>query len=135
MDITLSIQSIMMEKDLVLKSFYDRFLDRDPKIRDLFRDVDLDQQSVMLTSALKAVQLNYVANFPALWKWLVVIGKKHAAIGAPKELYPTFRDCLLETLTEYHGSDWDDGLEKQWREASEKAFKAMFEGYDTPEND
>jgi hemoglobin-like flavoprotein len=135
MDITTSMRALLEEDELILKRFYEKFLNQDPKVRDLFRDIDLDQQAVMLTTALQAVQLNYVANFPAMWKFLVVLGKKHAAIGAPKELYPKFRDCFLETLADYHGPDWDDGLESQWRAASEKAFKAMFEGYDTSEND
>jgi hypothetical protein len=45
------------------------------------------------------------------------------------ELFPRFRDALLVTLEQFHGSDWDAGLARQWKEAIEKATATMREGY------
>jgi len=42
-------------------------------------------------------------------------------------MFAPFRDSLLVTIGEFHGSDWDKGLEDQWREAIDEAIAVMLE--------
>jgi hypothetical protein len=37
---------------------------------------------------------------------------------------------MLDTLAEFHGSDWDEKLANQWRTAIDLATAKMFEGYE-----
>jgi hemoglobin-like flavoprotein len=60
---------------------------------------------------------------------LKVLGYRHAQRKIPVVHYPAFRDCLLETLCRFHGPDWSDDLEREWRVAIEAATAAMLQGY------
>lgn len=131
MDITLSVRSLMENEQTVIRSFYDRFISRSPEIARLFEGVDLDQQAEMLTSALLSVQLNYAHRLKAVRRYLRVLGKRHFGKNIPKEFYPDFRECILETLSEFHGKEWDDYLAREWHDALEIAFGVMFEAYDS----
>ncbi len=46
------------------------------------------------------------------------------------DLYSDWRDCMLETLQDFHGNDWTDSLEQQWTEAINLAVDRMLEGYE-----
>jgi hemoglobin-like flavoprotein len=135
MDISSSIRALFAHDELIIKRFYTRFFERDERVREMFRDVDMNRQAIMLTTALNVVELNYTGDLSATKKFLKMLGREHALMHAPKELYPIFCDCLLETLAEFHGSDWDVALEKQWRGAIERAFAVMFEAYDECEGE
>ena len=130
MDIIKSVRKLQSDEEMVIGRFYTRFLNRDPRINAMFGGVDLPQQSVMLTTALNIVELNYSAQSPVARESLRMLGKKHRAIGATPDLFPIFRDCLLETLAEYHGTDWDEELQRQWDESLQAALETMLEAYD-----
>ena len=130
MNIVESIRELQSDEELVIGRFYTRCLNRDPRINDLFRGVDLQRQSVMLTTALNTIELNYVGSSTVARTHLLMLGEQHQSLGVPKDVYPVFEDCLIETLAEYHGSDWDIELQQQWREALHRAFETLFEAYD-----
>ena len=130
MQIEESLQRILSQKELVIERFYQRFLERNTDVRKHFAAVNMKQQSVMLTMALMTVEGYFRYSYPAIEHYLKVLGHRHHEMGVKPELYPKFRDCLLETLAEFHGGGWDEALSDQWREAIDKATHTMLEGYE-----
>jgi hemoglobin-like flavoprotein len=86
----------------------------------------------MLTMALVTVEHHFAHSYPATEHYLHVLGHRHHQWGIPRSLFPAFGKCLLETLAEIHGADWEPQLETQWREAYERTAETMLEGYDKP---
>ena len=132
MDITQSIQQIMSREEVVTDLFYDIFLDRHPEVREFFIGVNLHHQATVLRMMLLVIEQHYQQATPAMRDYLKVVGHRHAERKIPVEHYPSFRDCLLETLARFHGVDWSDSLENQWRVAIEAATAAMLQGYSGP---
>jgi hemoglobin-like flavoprotein len=103
-------------------------LDRHPQVRTYFADVNLRAQAVMLTMALKLVEQHYVHHYPAMRNYLKILGRRHRErLKIPAENFAPFGDCLLVTIQEFHGSEWDPGLEDQWRAAIDEAIAVMLE--------
>jgi len=132
MKIEESVQEILSQKQAVVGLFYDEFLRRYPEVREFFSEVDLKHQAVMLTMALVLLENHYSHSYPATDHYLKVLGHRHYLWNVPPELYPKFRDCLLETLAQFHDNDWDDVLHSQWHAAIDKASQTMLEGYKQP---
>jgi hemoglobin-like flavoprotein len=128
-DIAESIQQILSREEVVTDLFYDIFLDRHPEVREYFIGVNLNHQAAVLRMMLLLVEHHYQQATPALRDWLKVLGYRHAQRRIPVKHYPAFRDCLLETLGRFHGRDWSEDLERQWRVAIEAATAAMLQGY------
>jgi len=132
MAIEQSIQRLLAEKSTIVRLFYDRFPAEHADVRDYFVDVDLEQQAVVLTMALVMVESYFSHAYPATRHYLKVLGHRHHERQIPPELYPKFCECLLKTLAEFHGNDWDTELSIEWRDALEMASKAMLDGYRRP---
>lgn len=132
MDISESIQQILTREEIVTDLFYDIFLDRHPEVRDYFVGVRLDHQAAVLRMSLLLVEHYYRQATPGLHQYLKILGQRHAEWQIPTELYPSFRDCLLETLRRFHGADWTDRLQEQWHAAINAATQAMLQGYAPP---
>lgn len=133
MNISESVAFILGRKDNAIQGFYDRFLEAYPQVGSYFTGIDLRRQSIMLTIALASVEAYYTGNYPALSHYLRVLGKRHLEnVNVRPEHYPLFRECLLATLEDIHGDQWDADLQRQWGEAIDKAIETMLEGYKTP---
>lgn len=132
MDIAESIHRILSREEIVTDLFYDIFLDRHPEVRDFFIGVNLNHQAAVLRMSLLLVEHHYRQATPGLQLYLRVLGHHHAERHVPESLYPKFRDCLLETLRRFHGTDWTDELQAQWHAAIDAATTVMLEGYSQP---
>lgn len=110
MQIGESIQQILGREEIVTDLFYDIFLDRHPEVRDYFIGVNLDHQAAVLRMSLLLVENFFRQPTHGLTQYLKILGHRHAERRIPAELYPSFRNCLLETLRRFHGRDWNDGL-------------------------
>lgn len=130
MNISESVQHIMSRHDLVTDLFYIKFLDGYPDVRKYFEGIDLDQQAVVLKMALPVIEQYHRHGYPAAEQYLKVLGHRHEIRGVPPELYADWRDCLLDTLEQFHGQDWNDSLENEWTEAINLATDVMCQGYD-----
>lgn len=130
MDIAISVQTILVFKEIVIRRFYDLFLNAHPDARPYFEGIDLEQQATKLTMALIFVEGFYSHSYPATEHYLQMLGRRHYSAGIPPELFGKFRDCLIETLAEVHGDEWDESLATQWQEAIDKATAAMLKGYE-----
>jgi hemoglobin-like flavoprotein len=124
-----SLTDPLSQKKPVFRAFYDRFLADVPEAARLFEGVDLKQQSLMLTMGLIVVEAHAKNDFASTQHYLHVLGDRHQEWGVPQELFWKFRDCLIETLAEWHDSDWSADLEDSWGKAIDRAIIAMLEGY------
>ncbi len=128
MDIQGSIGEILQRGEVVADLFYTTLLDRYPQVRAYFADVNIWPQAVLLTMALKLVEQHYVHHYSAMRSYLKILGHRHRErLKIPAEMFPPFGDCLLMTIQEFHGSEWDQGLEDQWRAAIDEAIAVMLE--------
>lgn len=129
MNISQSIHEILNRDEVVADLFYDIFLDHHAEVRPFFVDVDIRQQAVVLTMMLSVIEDFYRHSYPATARYLRLVGQRHKARGIPKELYPIFSQCLLETLKRFHGQKWNPQLSDEWQSGIDKASKVLLEGY------
>ena len=128
MHIQESVVKILQRGEVLADLFYTNLLDRHSQIRPHFEHVNLRRQAVLLTMTLKLVEQHYVHRYPAVRSYLKVLGQRHRdRFGIPAEMFPPFGDCLLLSLQQFHGSEWDQGLEDQWRAAIDEAVALMLE--------
>ncbi|HID23174.1 MAG TPA: hypothetical protein EYP14_12335 [Planctomycetaceae bacterium] len=130
MDINESVEAILSDKQVMCELFFRRFLEKHPEARQYFADADMTKQANFLTIALAIIEDHYEHEYRTTEHYLKVLGTRHRKWGIPVELYAPFRDCLLETMAEFHGDDWTEELAGQWRKAIDKATETMLEGYD-----
>ncbi len=130
MQISESIQQIVSHEGLVTDLFYIKYLDRYPELRKYFEGVEMQQQAVLLKMALTVIQQYYDHRFPAAEQYLLVLGSKHDRRGIPRQLYSDWRDCMLDTLEQFHGNRWSAELEDDWTQAIHLATEVMLRGYD-----
>lgn len=129
MKLEASLREVLEQKNLVLEKFYDRFLSEYPEAQLLFDGMDMKKQSLMLSAALIVSEAHSREDLPAVQHYLQVLGHQHREAGVPKEMFPAFRDCLIETISSCI-IGWNDELAEAWRDAIDKATGTMFEGYD-----
>lgn len=129
MDITESVQALLNSHERIVERFYERFLRQYPELRHHFETRDMAVQASIVTMGLVSVEAYYTNRFPATEHYLKVLGHRHFHNGVREEDFPRFRDVLLETLSDFHGHDWDDALHQAWREAFDLSVSVMLEGY------
>jgi hemoglobin-like flavoprotein len=131
MDIHESVHKVLADQQAVADLFYTRFLDNHPEIRRFFDGVDMKRQAVLLGMTLLLIEHHYVHRYPMSESYLQILGHRHQTRrGIPAWTYGPFRDCLLESLAQFHGAEWDEKLARQWTEAIDLASRAMLAGYD-----
>lgn len=109
--------------------FYDKFLTNCPAAAPFFAGLNLQVQAKVLVNSLQAVVACQLNQYPAAESYLTVLGNRHYRRNIPESLYPQFRDAMLATLAEFHGSEWDTELNDQWRAALDRASAVMLRGY------
>lgn len=133
MDIADSGQAILTGNSAVSRLFYEKYLGRYPEVGRFFAQTDMTHQAVMLRMALTMVEQYYSHRYEALEEYLRIVGFRHKRREIPPNLYDDWRDCMLDTLQEFHGDDWSDTLKQQWTEAVDLAVNRMLEGYELKE--
>ena len=129
MNIEESVQKILGSENLLSGNFYARFFQECPHLKKFFDGVDMDRQSSMLTSALVLVETTQTENGSGLSPFLRLLGRQHEQRGIAPADFQDWTDSMMRTLSEYHGDQWSDDLETQWRGAIESAVKTMLQGY------
>lgn len=131
MTLSESLYAILSDRDRLAAMFYQHYLGNVPAVRRHFQGTLLHGQAVLLTMALMVVEQNFIHHYPATAMYLRYLGSKHAQRGIPIEEFPGFREALLATLAEFHGSAWSEELAFEWRSALDAAIALMQEGYHT----
>jgi hemoglobin-like flavoprotein len=129
MDIQQSLARILEGKEPLADLFYMHFFEEYPEVKPFFARVNMKRQAVLLTVALQLSVQYYEHAFPAIAKYLQILGEKHQDWGIPREHYPKFRAAMLATLGRFHGKDWSAGLAQDWKDAIDLASAKMLEGY------
>jgi hemoglobin-like flavoprotein len=105
--------------------FYEQLFDGFPELKDLFAGVNMQHQAAMLTMALQVVVQHYRKPRPSCSEYLAVLGHRHHERGVSRNEYEKFEHTLLISLAEFHGNDWHEGLDEQWRIAFGQAVDLM----------
>ena len=129
MNIEQSMSRILDSQQSLGDAFYDVFLNRHPEVQQYFADTNMKRQAALLTTALILIERYQASPNPAVEQYLQYLGTKHHERNIPRELYPNWRDAMLDTLAKFHGDDWDEELAGAWTGAIDHASELMFEGY------
>ena len=129
MDIHQSIDEVLDSEDILGQLFYEIFLTRYPDLQQYFAGVNMQHQAVVLAMALLMIEQYDTYRYPAIAKYLRELGVRHQRRQIPPELFPRFRDALVEALAQHHGEAWNAPLDQQWRRAIDGATAVMLEGY------
>lgn len=129
MDIHQSIDEILESHEVLGEVFYRIFWQRCPEVQKYFAGVDMQRQAGVLSVALLLVEQFDTYGYPAVARYLRDLGRRHQQRRIPPALYLAFRDALLAALAEHHGADWSEQLERQWRQAIDRAASVMQTGY------
>lgn len=124
-----SLHLLLAREQVVTDLFYIKYLGRYPELEDHFVGVDMDHQAVLLRMALSVIHQYHEHRYPAAEQYLLVLGYKHSRRRIPRDLYPAWRDCMLDTLEQVLGDNWSEDLEQQWAEAIEAAIAVIERGY------
>lgn len=111
-----SFELVVGREPELTRRFYDRLFATYPLVRPLFSRKSRDQQERMLREALVAV-MEHLEDAPWLERNLAALGAKHVEYGVTEEMYDWVGECLLATLAEAAGDDWNDELAEAWTEA------------------
>jgi len=130
MDIQESVNTILASEEVFGSSFYEVFFRRHPDVRKYFAETEMKRQAALLTTAMILVEKYANAPNPAVEQYLQYLGTKHHERGIPRELYAAWRECMIETLTAFHGDAWSEELAAQWRDAIDGTSSVMFDGYE-----
>ena len=125
-----STKFLLARQERLTDLFYTKFLDRHPDLQPFFKNVDLDSQAVMLKMAIVIVAEYYQHRYPGAEEYLIILGKRHCKWQIPLNRYPEFVACLMETLEQCHGYDWNDQLHDDWQSAIDMAVEVMSRGYE-----
>lgn len=124
-----SVESLLRQKQVVIEGFYKRLLSQHQEVRPFFEAVNLSHQATLLTMALIVVESHYSHDYAATRHYLHVLGHRHKVMGINPAHFELFRDCLLQTLSEFHEADWSPELADAWKAAMNKTVETMLEGY------
>jgi len=130
LDIHESIKALLGSEKLFGEQFYTIFFDRCPEAKNSFEGIDMGRQALVLTMALTLIEQHYTHGYAAVEQYLRHLGNRHKERMIPADMYPTWRECMLATLEEFHGPQWNDTLRTQWHDAIEGVSHSMLSGYD-----
>lgn len=111
------------------RNFYARLFAACPEARPFFEKIELRVQANILVNSLHVIVSHDVYGYPAAHQFLMLTGARHHERGIPPELFPVFRDCLLQTIAEFYGDRWTESLSTEWRRALDTASAVMLQGY------
>lgn len=130
MDITDSVTEILKSNDLVGGQFYERFFNECPHLKSYFEGVDMKRQSALLTSAIVLVETIHSKDAVGLSPYMQLLGRDHQKRGISKDDFTDWTESMLRTLGEFHGDQWSESLEQEWRNAIGASVRIMLDAYE-----
>lgn len=107
------------------ESFYHKLFERAPQIRHLFKE-DIRGQAGKLAYMLTYV-VSRLDKLDTIIEDVQKLGIRHNKYGTEPEHYAVVGECLLETLEDGLGADWNNGLKKAWSTAYGILANAMIQ--------
>ncbi len=105
--------------------FYQKLFEKAPQVRHMFRS-DISEQAGKLTYMLTYV-VNRLDKLDTMVDDVQKLAVRHDKYGAEPEHYMVVGDCLLETLQEGLGEDWNHQLMRAWAAAYGTLANAMIQ--------
>ncbi len=111
-----SFELVAQRQPKITPRFYELLFERYPQVKPLFGRNAATQQQEMLQEALVAV-LDHIEDASWLEHQLGTMGAKHLDYGVTNEMYDWVGECLVATLAEVAGDDWNDDVQSAWIQA------------------
>jgi hemoglobin-like flavoprotein len=92
---------------------YARLFERYPEVKPLFAHMDLERQKRMLMVALDVV-VRTLDRSEVTGRYLQSLGEQHAEHGVKPAHYLALGQCLLDSLEELTGAEWNQDLRSAW---------------------
>ncbi|MDX5320621.1 MAG: globin domain-containing protein [Bacteroidota bacterium] len=92
--------------------FYDRLFEVAPSVKPLFKS-PLSEQSVKLMSMLGMV-VGHLDKLDVISSQVAQLAQRHNAYGAKPEHYTVVGECLIWTLEQGLGDDFDSATKEAW---------------------
>jgi nitric oxide dioxygenase len=118
-----SLGLLLAKGDLLPCTFYALLFERYPVLRGLFPK-EMTEQRGKLAKTLAWVVAHLDQQDVVLGS-VRDLGRRHVGYGAKPEHYPLVRDALVEAMARTGGSDWDDTLTQDWRQAIDLMARHM----------
>ena len=103
---------------------YERLFARHPQLRELFGPDSAPVQEEMLTETLISA-VDDLEGLPWIEGNMKLLSEKHCAADVTDEMYDWWAACVIETLAELSGPNWNPRLEKLWRQQIERLCALM----------
>ncbi len=111
-----SFELVASRQPMITPRFYELLFERYPQSKPLFSPNGAAKQQQMLQDALVAV-LDHLEDASWLEQQLGALGSKHLDYGVTVEMYDWVGECLLATLAETAGDDWNAQTAEAWTAA------------------
>jgi hemoglobin-like flavoprotein len=103
--------------------FYDKLFERDPKLREMFRE-DIAGQGMKFMTTLGVI-VDALDDPEKLEDELGPLGEGHAALGVAAGHFAVMEEALMDTFRSTMGERFTPEIEEAWRVAFEEISKVM----------
>ncbi len=109
--------------------FYQIFLQSNPKIKPIFTNVDMEKQKALLRQGIN-LAIMFAEERAIGQSAMNRLRHSHSKsnLGIDPSMYRYWLDSFMKALSEFD-PDFDNTLEKQWRETLTKATDHIASGY------
>ncbi|MCR9160126.1 MAG: globin domain-containing protein [Nannocystaceae bacterium] len=111
----------------LMQIFYTTLFERYPSVQPLFGRNSRDEQAKMLTEAV-AMLVSKVDDPQFVETTMLAVGRKHVDYGVEDHMYAWVGECLVATLAQVSGEDWNDALEDGWTATLEAISAIAIQG-------
>ncbi|TAJ99095.1 MAG: globin [Candidatus Manganitrophaceae bacterium] len=105
--------------------FYETLLERDPRIKVLFKDTDFKRQKELLIHAI-VMLIDYADGKPLGEMAIKRLGELHSRkrMNITPDLYPIWVDAMIDSLAVLD-TGFSPEIEQRWREVMQKGIEVM----------
>ncbi|MFO0660749.1 MAG: globin domain-containing protein [Polyangiaceae bacterium] len=126
-----SLELVVERSPMITPRFYEILFSRYPQVKPMFSRNAAERQQKMLQDAIVAV-VDHVEDATWLTDNLHAMGAKHVEYGVTDEMYGWVGECLIATLKEVAGEQWNSTIETAWVDAYGAITGLMIEGAHRP---
>jgi class 3 adenylate cyclase/hemoglobin-like flavoprotein len=119
-------EQVFPRRDDAARMFYEKLFEIAPAVKPLFQGVDIRVQGSMLMNMLAAA-VKGLDRIDELAPQLQELGRRHAAYGARVEHYAAVEACLLYTIEQVMGSDFNVDVKLAWTQIYNFVAQTMIE--------
>jgi class 3 adenylate cyclase/hemoglobin-like flavoprotein len=124
-------EQIFAQRDEAARMFYAKLFEIAPSVQPLFAHVDMRTQGAMLINMIAAA-VKGLDRLEELKPTLEDLGRRHAGYGARIEHYAPVEACLLYTIEQIMGDDFNLDVKLAWTQIYNFVAQTMIEAVATP---